>query len=235
MMIQTLAGPLIALSNTPAKSDLDEIRGLPNPPLVKLVLDDIHVRRCRLAGDRVDAHGGCFRTADLDKVLRLAHGAPALIGHDRRSPAVARFFGGSIESFGGARYIVPKFYWPRHHSAAEDLRWQIDTGILSEASIAFTFEQATCSICSRDIRECEHEIGKDYDGKVCFYYYDGVERVLEGSFVYRGAEPGTGFLHSRILAGGTPAKQLDKVTLKIGGRIYHALPSENEIHLENIS
>jgi hypothetical protein len=226
MMVQTLAGPLIPVTSAPTKNDLDEICSLPSPPLVKLALDDIHVRRCRLAGDRVDAHGGCFRTADLEKLLHLTQGAPALIGHDRRSLAVARFFGGNIESFQGSRYIVPKFYWPRHHSSADDLRWQIDTGILTEASIAFTFETPTCSICARDIRECEHEIGNDYDGQKCFYYYDGVDRVLEGSFVYRGAEPGTGFLHTHLLAGGVPVKRSGGLTIKIGGRTYGALPLE---------
>lgn len=223
MMIQTLAGPLVAMTTAPSKNDLDEILSLSNPPLVKLALDDIHVRRCRLAGDRVDAHGGCFRTGDLEKLLQLTHGAPALIGHDRRSLAVARFFGGSIERFEGGRYIIPKFYWPRHHSTAEDLRWQIDAGILTEASIAFTFETPTCSICGRDIRECEHEIGQDYDDRACFYYYDGVDRVLEGSFVYRGAEPGTGFMNMRILAGGAPAKRSGALIVKINGRTYEAL------------
>ena len=58
---------------------------------------------------------------------------------------------------------------------------------------------------------------------------------MEGSFVYRGAEPGTGFLHSRILAGGLPAKRADTLTLKIGGRIYHALPTEEDTYLETIS
>jgi hypothetical protein len=223
MMIQTLAGPLVAMTRAPSKNDLDEILALRNPPLLKLAPDDIHVRRCRLAGDRVDAHGGCFRTADLEGLLHLTQGAPALIGHDRRSLAVARFFGGSVEPFEGARYIVPKFYWPRHHSSAEDLRWQIDAGILTEASIAFTFEIPTCSICGRDIRECEHEIGHEYDGNTCFYYYDGVDRVLEGSFVYRGAEPGTGFMNMRVLAGGAPMKRSSTLSVKIDGRIYEAL------------
>ena len=42
--------------------------------------------------------------------------------------------------------------------------------------------------------ECEHEPGAHYGLKLCHYFYDGLDRVLEGSFVYRGAEPGTGIL-----------------------------------------
>jgi len=47
--------------------------------------------------------------------------------------------------------------------------------------------------------------------------------VLEGSFVYRGAEPGTGFMNMRLLAGGTPTKKSSSLTIKINGRTYEAL------------
>jgi len=124
----------------------------------------------------------------------MVQGAPALIGHNRTATATARFFGGSIQQHNGHNYIVPKFYWPRKLSTAEDLRIQIDSALMNEASIAFNFTQATCSICEKDMRECDHTPGEEYDGKICNYYYDGPTSVLEGSFVYRGAEPGTGFL-----------------------------------------
>ena len=60
MMIQTLAGPLIASTSAPTKNDLDEICALPNPPLVKLTLDDVHVRRCR-SGHPGPFYGGAVR------------------------------------------------------------------------------------------------------------------------------------------------------------------------------
>lgn len=175
-------------------NDLSLIASLHNPPLTPLTSDKIFIRHCKLAGDAVDAHGGCFRTADLPKLLELSNGAPALIGHNRQSAAVARFFGGTIFSIGENQYIAPKFYWPREHSKANDLRVLIDSGILNEASVAFQFEKAECSICSQDIRFCSHIPFEKYDGKLCFYYYHNILRVLEGSFVYRGAEPNTGFM-----------------------------------------
>ncbi|MDD5088683.1 MAG: hypothetical protein PHI18_07795 [bacterium] len=222
MILQTLSGPVAAAREATGDSDVAQITQLPNPPLAEITADDIHVRRCRLAGDAMDTQFGCFRSHDLQKLLELTHGAPALIGHNRQSVAVARFFGGSVEEFGGHRYIVPKFYWPRAHSAAEDFRVLLDAGIISEASIAFTFEKPSCSICGKDIRECEHEPGAHYGLKLCHYYYDGLDRVLEGSFVYRGAEPGTGIL-SEISDLKKAIKGRKTITVRVGGRTYEAI------------
>ena len=221
MIIQRLSGPVMAVREAPSSSDPELINALSNPPLVALGEDDVFVRRCRLAGDAVDTQFGCFRAHDLPKLLTLTHGAPALIGHNRQVTPVARFFGGGIEEFEGHRYIVPRFYWPKAHSGAEDFRVLLDAGIIAEASLAFTFDKPSCSICGRDIRECEHEPGAFYGLKLCHYFYDGLDRVLEGSFVYRGAEPGTG-----ILAEMTDLKRAIKdrkrITVRVGGRTYQA-------------
>jgi hypothetical protein len=222
MLLQRLSGPITGHLETAAADDVELIGALPNPPLATLTADDIHVRRCRLAGDAVDSQFGCFRAHDLPRLLQLTAGAPALVGHNRQTIPVARFFGGSLEKHNGHRYIVPKFYWPRAHSGAEDFRVLLDSGLISEASLAFVFDKPSCSICGRDIRECEHEPGAMYGLWLCHYYYDGIERVLEGSFVYRGAEPGTGILAEiaelkRILKG------QKKITVRIGGQTYEAV------------
>jgi hypothetical protein len=222
MILQRLSGPVIAARETRAASDLEAINALSNPPLVPLGEDDVFVRRCRLAGDAVDTQFDCFRTHDLPKLLSLTHGAPALIGHNRLTTPVARFFGGSIEEFEGHRYIVPKFYWPKAHSGAVDFRVLLDAGIIAEASLAFTFDKPSCSICGKDIRECEHEPGAFYGLRPCHYFYDGLERVLEGSFVYRGAEPGTGIL-AEMADLKRAIKERKRITVRIGGRTYEAI------------
>jgi len=194
MITQELSGGVIAANGKISARDMESIHRLPNPPLVPLKEEEIHVRRCRLAGDVIDSHGGCFRTADLPKLLKLTWGAPTLIGHNRQTLGIGRFFGGQIQEFEGHNYIVPKFYWLKAHSAAEDLRINIDGGIYNEASIAFMFRKPTCSICGEDIRRCDHFPAEEYAKQTCFFYYDGVERVMEGSIVFRGATPGTGFM-----------------------------------------
>lgn len=200
MIHQTLSGPLVRETGVPPVRDEDVriINSLKNPPPVPVSERDVYVRRCRLAGDAVDAYFGCFRTDDLPKLLSLVQGSPLLVGHDKRSLGVARFFGGSVEELKGHRYIMPKFYWLRGHSSAEDLRVAIDGGLYNEASLSFCYQTPTCSACGKDVRQCEHLPGaRGPDGSTVFYYYDNVVAVLEGSLVYRGAEPGTGFSLAR--------------------------------------
>ncbi|MDK9700859.1 MAG: hypothetical protein OEM52_11995 [bacterium] len=203
MIERVLTGALLAQPENETKqmvseSDIELIHALKNPPLMPLDETTIHVRRCRLAGDAIDAKGGKFRTEDLSRLLELVQGAPTLIGHNRNHIAVARFFGGEIEQHDEHSYIVPKLYWLKGHSRAEDLRLEIDGGLVNEASIAFLFRTPTCAICGNDIRECPHRIGELYDGKQCHYFYDGIEAVTEGSLVYRGAEPGTALLPNQL-------------------------------------
>ena len=200
MIHQTLSGPLLKEAGIPTDGDVRLINSLHNPPPAPVSERDIYVRRCRLAGDVVDAYFGRFRKQDLPKLLALVQGAPLLVGHDKRSLGVARFFGGFIEEHNGHSYITPRFYWLRGHSSAEDLRVAIDGGLYSEASISFAYKIPTCSVCGQDIRTCEHLPGSPgEDNHPIYYYYDDVVAVLEGSLVYRGAQPGTGFSLSKGL------------------------------------
>jgi len=191
-----LSGVMLPEQTRVGEEDLAVINSLPNPPLVPVTARDIHVRRVRLAGDAIDAGYGRFRTEDLPRLLDMVQGAPALVGHRKDTLGIARFFGGEVwtDPRTGITYIVPKFYWMRSHSSAEDLRINIDGGIYNEASIGFIFRRPTCSTCGEDIRRCDHIPGREYGGEPCFFYYDDIVRVTEGSLVYRGAQPGTGFM-----------------------------------------
>ncbi len=221
-----LSGVLLPAQTQVLKSDIEAINSLPNPPLMKVTAKDVYVRRCRLAGDAVDAGFGRFRSEDMSKLLELVQGAPALIGHRKDTLGIARFFGGELEhdTDSDITYIVPKFYWMKNHSNAEDLRVSIDGGIYSEASLGFTFRKPTCVICDNDIRRCEHIPGREYDGQLCYFHYDDVLRVTEGSFVYRGAQPGTGFELSEAMI-----HQKDNMPrFRFGGIVYRGIPEERE-------
>ena len=191
-----LSGILESMQAPTTDDDVRLINSLMNPPLLPVTARDIYVRRCRLAGDAVDAGFGRFRTGELPALLSMVQGAPALIGHRKDTLGVARFLGGDIQvdERTGISYIVPKFYWMRLHSSSEDLKVNIDVGIYNEASLGFTFRRPTCSVCEEDIRRCEHVPGREYEGERCFFFYDEIIKVTEGSLVYRGAQPGTGFM-----------------------------------------
>jgi len=190
--------------------DAKIINALPNPPPVPLKEGDAYVRRCRLFGAVVNTTYGCPREEDLERWLELTQGAPAMVGHIKSDEPIGRWFGGALVEFNGVKYIEPKLYWLRSLSYAEDLRAKIDGGIISEASLGFAFESPVCSICGNDIRDgqnCPHFPGKEYDGQLCFYWYDTPISVYEGSLVYRGANPGTGFGMPEALTAALDVKQ----------------------------
>lgn len=221
-----LAGVMLSEGSKALDDDVMTINQLNNPPPVPVTRTDVYVRRCRLAGDAVDAGWGKFRTADLPKLLDMVQGAPALVGHRRETLGVARFFGGMVQrdSITGVSYIVPKFYWMKGHSLAEDIRVNIDGGIWSEASLGFVFKRPTCSICQEDIRRCEHTPGQQFNDQTCFFYYDEILKVTEGSFVYRGAQPGTRFMLSDTHGLNTARESLPRFHWK--GVIYRGYPEK---------
>ena len=226
MIQQNLSGQVLSEPAPVTDEDIEAIKSLKNPPLVELTLDDVYIRKVRLAGDRIDAYGGRFRTESLPALLKMTRGLPLLIGHRKDTLGVARFFNGTIEEYNGAHYIVPNFYWLKKHSQAEDLRISIDGGLVTQASISFAFKRPTCSVCGEDIRTCIHKVGRTYMGTTepCFYYYDEVDRINEGSLVYKSAEPGTGVELNLKSEGFSPR---EKFRLKFGGKMFLAAPIEN--------
>ena len=193
-------------NGTVTAEDVKIINKLPNPPPVALKPGEAYVRKLRLAGNQVNQQHGCFRDKDLKKLLKMVQGAPLLAGHVKEMLPMGRFFGGEIVEHLGGQYIAPKFYWPTGRSDAENLRIDLDSGVVCEASISFAFQKPTCSICGEDIRMCDHIPGEEYKTGVCFYWYDDIVRVWEGSLCYRGAHPNTGIEADNALLAALAAK-----------------------------
>ena len=198
---------------TAAEEDAEKINALSNPPPVPVKKEDVYVRRCRLVSDAVDYSYGRFRTEDLPRLLNLIEGVSLIIGHRKDTVGVARFFNGGMETLEDVynpftqkkeriTYCVPKFYWMKKHSEADDLRINIDGGIYHQVSLSWWYKKATCGICGKDMRECEHVPGREYSGVTGFYYYDEIGDVLEGSIVYKGGQPFTGFHLNKELNSG---------------------------------
>lgn len=199
----SLSGAINNRSIYATDDDIAIINSLLNPPPLPVAAQDIYVRKCRLVGDSVNCHFGRFHTEDLPELLRKTQGVSCLIGHRKETAGIARFFDGFIEKHKARsivtgelediQFVVPKIYWMKAHSQAEDLRVNIDGGIYHQASISWYFEKPICGICGKDIRLCEHVPGKMYNDKLCFFWYEEIGDVLEGSIVYAGGHPGTGF------------------------------------------
>ncbi len=161
-----LHGTILQPERTVKEEDVNLINSLGNKPPSCVDKKDVYVRRCRLASDAIDSGFGRFRTDDLRKLLVLTQGVPASVVFRNEIP-IARYFGGDLYKNRGTGItcIVPKFYWMKLHSEAENFRANIDGGIYPELSVGLIYHLPTCSICAKDIRYCEHLPGKEYESK----------------------------------------------------------------------
>lgn len=202
------------------EEDARIINSLPkNPPPVPVKAGEAYVREVRLLGVTVNNQLGSPRPEDMETWLALSIGVPLMVGHKKDEIPMSRFFTGRVVDYQGVPYIVLKFYWDKSLSYAEDMRIKIDSGLINEASISIRFGRPTCSICGLDLRDmkCPHWVGEEYDGQLCFYWYDEPVCVLEGSIVYKGADPGTGFGMPESLKAALDLKQEKLQIEKQGG------------------
>jgi len=118
-----------------------------------------------------------------------------LVGHRKDHLPVARAFYTETVEHKGRPWVKSYFYWLKSADNSEELCDNIDGGIYKECSIAFTFSMPECSICQKDIRNCSHEPFEKYNQQgtqiLCHFNYRQIEKVLESSLIYRGANPGT--------------------------------------------
>ncbi len=169
---------------------IDLINNNINPP-TPVEADDVYVRAMYVVSDEVNSFGGRFPSEEHSRLVALLVDSPVMIGHRKDKLPIARNFHARTVDREGRRWIKSYFYWLKSARGADDLLENIDGGIYKECSIGFTFLFPECSICSKDIRTCEHEPLAEYEinGKTvkCHFNYRRIERVLETSLVYRGA------------------------------------------------
>jgi hypothetical protein len=171
-----------------------------NPPEA-LSADDVYIRAMYVVSDQVNSFGGKFPIEELQSLANLIVDSPVMIGHRKDRLPIGRNFFAKVEQKESFHWVKSYFYWLKSADNAEDLRRNIDGGIYKECSLGFTFHLAECSICGKDIRLCDHEPFQSYGkNEICHFNYRKVERVLEASLVYRGAQPDTS-ITSELYAG----------------------------------
>jgi len=155
-------------------------------PPVPLEASQVLIRAMYIVSDATNSYQGRFDRSDLPSIAKLFIDSPVLIGHDKSGLPVARNFWAETVEKDGQLWIKSYFYWLKDVEGANRLRLNIDSGIYKECSVSFTYAMPECSACGKDIRFCGHQVG---DG--VFFYYRGVEKILETSLVYRGSVPDT--------------------------------------------
>ncbi len=156
---------------------------------------DVYVRAMYVVSDEVNSFGGRFPAEEHARLASLLIDSPVLVGHRKDKLPVARNFHSQLVTRNGSQWVKCYFYWLKKTEGAENLRRNIDGGIYKECSVAFIYLFPECSVCGEDIRNCDHrplqQISSNGSRQTVHFNYRQIERVLETSLVYRGAQPNT--------------------------------------------
>lgn len=191
--------------NFALQSYAEEINDVINPP-TNVSADDIYVRAIYLVSDQINSYGGRFPKNELSNLCHLIIDSPVLVGHNKSGLPIARNFKAEVIEKNDESWVKVWFYWLKKAEGSEALLANIDGGIYKEGSIGFIFSLPECGICGEDIRGCLHvplkKYGSGEDEMVCHYNYRRIEKVLETSLVFRGANPNTRTTNDLIFSRG---------------------------------
>jgi hypothetical protein len=199
-------------------------------PPEPITAEQVYVRAMYIVSDQINSFGGRFPADEHDRLTQLLVDTPVMIGHRKDRLPIGRTFHAVTVERDNCRWVKSYFYWMRSAESAGNLADNIDGGICKECSIAFTFSFPECSVCGKDIRLCDHEPLREYEeGQTCHFNYRRIERVLETSLVYRGANPDTSVskdLHAGDNLRLTPIRSFDELN---ADDTYIIVPSYDSI------
>lgn len=173
--------------------DDEVVRGVNGYTLRPLSREEFAVFRLDLCHNQVDKHHSRFPEDELEKISGMVPGRPLLERHDLRgSLPRGIFYRSELRRDGEKLTVQPDVYVLRTGENA-DFILNIEGGVYRETSIGFSFGLPECSVCGKDLRQCDHVPGRSYGEKRCHYVMRDVLEVIEGSVVSSGSQ-GTGFV-----------------------------------------
>ncbi len=165
--------------------------------LTPLAAEQVYVRKIALCNDRYDRTGERFPLAYLERFRDTLVGKALLVSHDRKGLPLGRFFKAEVaqDPVDGTQWLITHVYLVKT-PGNEELRAQIDGGILAHVSVGFRWADLLCDLCGRSYfrGDCPHLIGQLYDGHECTATYGGDPRrveAVEASLVFLGAQYGS--------------------------------------------
>ena len=183
----------------PTPKQLAKINALPGV-LRPLAADEVTVLGILLVNDQPFKDGRrVIRTSALKPIAKLMPGVKVAMNHDVYSRdgarAVGRAFDADVVKDGETSWVLVWWYSLNGGLTGELVR-EVVGGLTTEASIAMLASVCECSICGGNWGMCKHyeQAGSKVGGKRCLAELDGIERVIEFSFVFSGMVEGTRFL-----------------------------------------
>ena len=178
----------------------------------ELSADEVYTFALRLCDNEIDRDFERFDDQTLDELAGLFLGAPGIYDHCWSAKGqTARLYRtevvmepGQLTSDGRPyRWLKGWAYMMRTEETA-DLIAEIDGGIKREVSVGCAVERVLCSVCECDLRDCPHEKGQKYGGRVCHGILTGAQDAYEWSFVAVPAQRQAGVVKNKRYGGSDP-------------------------------
>ena len=170
----------------------------------ELGADEVYTFALRLCDNDIDRDHERFDDAALDQLAPMFVGVSGVFDHrwSAREQA-ARIYRTEVVEADGAltgdgrpcRFLKGWAYMMRTGENAA-LIAEIDGGIKREVSVGCAVEKVICSVCGRELGQCPHEKGEEYDGQVCHGILTGATDAYEWSFVAVPAQRKAGIIKS---------------------------------------
>ena len=169
-----------------------------------LTAAEVYVFAVKLCDNEIDRDGERFPKGSLEELAELFVGRSGVFDHDWSAKAqCARIYktelvvGEEKNSLGEPYWFVKGYAYMLRSEKNQALMEEIEGGIKREVSVSCATERKLCSVCGGDVRACGHEVGKWYDGTLCYGELVGIRDAYEWSFVAVPAQVQAGVLKGK--------------------------------------
>ena len=186
---------------TPEADELALINGMARR---ELGADEVYTFALRLCDNDIDRDLERFDDGTLDQLAPMFVGVSGVFDHRWSArEQTARIYRTEVVGGDGTltgdgrpyRFLKGWAYMMRTDENAA-LIAEIDGGIKREVSVGCAVEKVVCSVCGRELDECPHEKGEEYDGTICCGVLTGATDAYEWSFVAVPAQRKAGVIKS---------------------------------------
>jgi hypothetical protein len=211
-------------------AELARIRPYALEPLEE---SELYVRQVRLANDAVDRTWERLPRAYLERFAATLPGKPLLLGHDHQETPTGLWFQAEVRPAAAGEpgeWVLEASFYMRKTAANEEIRRQIDAGVVRYASIGFRYDLLVCDLCGGATPRpgaaggCDHWPGRVYDGQVATYSYGGDPARVEaheGSLVYLGAQYGAELVKAVVSGEGSVVSADKDEPVGVGLTTHH--------------
>lgn len=169
-----------------------------------LTAEEVYAFAVRLCDNQVDRDGERFPVETLEELARLFVGKSGIFDHQWSAQGqTARIYrtelvrdADVLTTEGEPLCYLKGYAYMLRTRSNQDLIAEIEGGIKKEVSVGCAVAQSRCSICGENIRDCPHEKGMTYDGKLCWADLVGATDAYEWSFVAVPAQKEAGVMKS---------------------------------------